>query len=319
MSSLDQLLPFTADVPDAQLGFARSRLDRQANQRGDEAFIAACAERSDARFVLIAGDSLILAGQEARRCLFERNEAEAAGEAQERLFLGLDAEKRFPIFALSLPSLDQNPEQAMADDKSLIDLRSIASQGLLPPADLGLLSTARALATWHSTHRFCSRCGAPSAAADGGWKRHCDACGADHFPRTDPVVIMLAIDGDQCLLGRQPRFPPGMYSALAGFLEPGETIEDGVRREIFEESGVRTGAVRYLGSQPWAFPMSLMIGCAAEAQSREIEIDRQELEDARWFSKAEIRRMIAKEHEDALKAPHPVAIAHHLLLAFINA
>ena len=134
-----------------------------------------------------------------------------------------------------------------------------------------------------------------------------------HFPRTDPVVIMLAVDGDDCLLGRQPRFPKGMYSALAGFVEPGETIEAAVRREILEEAGVACGAVRYFASQPWPFPSSLMIGCFAEARSRAIAIDRTELEDARWFSREETLALLEKRHPDGLAAPIPMAIAHHLM------
>ncbi len=318
MSGIDGLKAFTAAMPSPALGFARSRLDRQANERVKAGFIAACRADEKARCVLVAGDSILLSGHENRSALFSFKDAEAFGDATETLFLGLDATERFPIFALALPGIEQDPEQAMADDKVQMDLRSIASQGVVPPEDLGLLATARALVSWHQTHRHCSRCGAPSAPADGGWKRHCDACGADHFPRTDPVVIMLAIDGDKCLLGRQPRFPQGMYSALAGFMEPGETIEAAVRREIFEEAGVETGAVRYLGSQPWAFPMSLMIGCAAQATSRVITIDHEELEDARWFGKDEIRQMLNGSHPDGLKAPNPVAIAHHLVLAFLG-
>ena len=134
-----------------------------------------------------------------------------------------------------------------------------------------------------------------------------------HFPRTDPVVIMLAVDGDDCLLGRQPRFPKGMYSSLAGFVEPGETIEAAVRREILEESGVVCGEVRYFASQPWPFPSSLMIGCFAEARSRAVAVDRTELEDARWFSRAETRELLERRHPAGLAAPIPMAIAHHLI------
>jgi NAD+ diphosphatase len=313
------LLPPFMDLPRTlAMGFAFSRLDRQANERAKPDFISACLVDPKARFVLLAGDSLVLTGTEPRSALFTRAEADAMGEASESFFLGLDAEKRFPIFALAFAALPQDPEGAMADQRLQIDLRSIATQGLLPAEDLGVLATARALATWHQTHGHCSRCGMPSHAADGGWKRHCDACGGDHFPRTDPVVIMLAIDGDRCLLGRQPRFPPGMYSALAGFMEPGETIEAAVRREIFEEAGITTGKVSYLGSQPWAFPMSLMIGCAAEAQSTSITVDHEELEDARWFTRDDIRQMLDGTHKDGFKAPSPVAIAHHLLLSFVD-
>jgi NAD+ diphosphatase len=166
---------------------------------------------------------------------------------------------------------------------------------------------------WHARRRFCSNCGSPNEVAAAGWRRECKVCKMQHFPRTDPVVIMLAVDGDACLLGRQPRFPKGMYSALAGFLEPGETIEAAVRREIQEEAGVDCGEVRYFASQPWPFPSSLMIGCFAQARSRALEVDRVELEDARWFSREEALALLERRHPDGLVAPIPMAIAHHLL------
>ncbi len=168
--------------------------------------------------------------------------------------------------------------------------------GSVSPDDLGALAEGKALLFWHAKHRFCANCSLPTVASAGGWRRECASCGTHHFPRTDPVVIMLAIDGERCLLGRQPRFPAGMYSCLAGFLEPGETIEDAVRREIAEEAGIATGTVTYLGSQPWPFPASLMIGCMVEAASTEITIDRQELEDARWFTRDEVKAMLAGRH-----------------------
>jgi NAD+ diphosphatase len=176
-----------------------------------------------------------------------------------------------------------------------------------------MLAAAKALMDWHARHRFCSNCGAPTEVAVAGWRRDCPICKALHFPRTDPVVIMLAVDGDACLLGRQPRFPKGMYSALAGFVEPGETIEAAVRREIREEAAVTCRAVQYFASQPWPFPASLMIGCFAEAEGRSLEIDRVELEDARWFSRDEAVSLVERRHPDHLSAPTPMAIAHHLL------
>jgi NTP pyrophosphohydrolases containing a Zn-finger, probably nucleic-acid-binding len=171
---------------------------------------------------------------------------------------------------------------------------------------------------WHRRHGFCANCGVRTASASGGWRRDCTACGAQHFPRTDPVVIMLSVRGDRCLLGRQARFAPGMYSCLAGFVEPGETVEDAVRRETMEEAGIRTGRVRYLASQPWPFPSSLMIGCLAEALDDDLVVDEIELEHARWFTRAEVGAMLRGEHPDGLTAPLPFAIAHHLLKAFVD-
>ncbi|MGL4973829.1 MAG: NAD(+) diphosphatase, partial [Bosea sp. (in: a-proteobacteria)] len=169
---------------------------------------------------------------------------------------------------------------------------------------------------WHARHRFCAQCGGPTVAGASGWKRECTACNAQHFPRTDPVVIMLAVRGENCFLARQSRFPPGMYSCIAGFIEPGESFEDAVRRESFEEAGLRTGAVRYIASQPWPFPSSLMIGCFAQAMGDTITLDGTELEDGRWFSRTEALSMLAGEHPDGIFCPPHMAIANTLLKAW---
>ena len=201
----------------------------------------------------------------------------------------------------------------------MTDLRSIAVQGLVDAgssaADRGGQGRA-AIGTLR--HRFCPNCGAPTQVTQGGWRRDCAQCKAQHFPRTDPVVIMLASDGERCLLGRSPRFVPTMWSCLAGFVEPGEAIEDAVRRETREEAGIVCGRVRYFASQPWPFPMSLMIGCHAEALTQEIIVDRDELEDARWFDRDEIVAMLTRKHPDGLTTPPPVAIAHHIIRAWVE-
>lgn len=199
-----------------------------------------------------------------------------------------------------------------------IDLRSLAVQGVVSAEHLGALALARSILHWNATHGFCPRCGAASVSRRGGYRRDCTVCEAQHFPRTDPVAIMLAVHGDRCLLGRQARFPPGIYSCLAGFIEPGETIEDAVRRETFEEAGVRIGAVRYLSSQPWPFPSSLMIGCHAEALTDTVRRDETELEDCRWFSRDEVATLLAGDHPEGLQAPPQIAIANRLLRAFVE-
>ena len=199
------------------------------------------------------------------------------------------------------------------DDLALIDLRSIAVQGLVDAEALAVLGQAKAILSWHARHGFCANCGAATRLAAAGWRRECDVCKAQHFPRTDPVVIMLALDGERCLLGRQSRWPKGMYSCLAGFVEPGETIEEAVRREIREEAGIACGEVAYLASQPWPFPSSLMIGCFVRATSRDIVVDGEELEDARWFTRDEVMAMFDKRHPEGLTPPAPMAIAHHIL------
>jgi NAD+ diphosphatase len=191
---------------------------------------------------------------------------------------------------------------------------------LLSPPDLAIYGGARSLVDWHARHRFCARCGGTTKPVKGGWQRHCDNCGADHFPRTDPVTIMLVEHEDRLLLGRQPRFPPKMYSALAGFVEPGETIEEAVAREIHEEAGVRVRDVRYIASQPWPFPSQLMIGCTSVADDPELTIDRTELEDARWFTRAELEaaRAAGEHGTDLLYFPRPFAIAHHLVAWWLD-
>ena len=201
---------------------------------------------------------------------------------------------------------------------SLIDLRRLAMEGLLPPHDLALLAQARSLLAWHERHRYCSNCGQPTKAADAGYRRDCAGCKAQHFPRTDPVVIVAVRGPRGWLLGRGRAFQPGMYSTLAGFMEPGESIEEAARREVYEETGIRLGAVAYHSSQPWPFPSSLMIGLIAQGITTEIAIDREELEDARWFAREEIVEMLETRHPQGLMVPKPAAIAHHLIRASLS-
>jgi len=168
----------------------------------------------------------------------------------------------------------------------LAELRALAP--VLPRAELGLAALARALLHWHETHRFCGRCGAATGVHEGGHLRRCPACGLDIHPRTDPAVIVLVHDGDRCLLGRAPHFPAGMYSTLAGFVEPGESPEAAVAREVFEECGIEVAEPVYVSAQPWPFPQSLMLGFFARARTHRLRIDREELMDARWFTRAEL-------------------------------
>jgi len=198
--------------------------------------------------------------------------------------------------------------------------RAWAAIQQLSPPDLAIYGGARSLVDWHARHRFCANCGGSTKPATGGWQRSCEVCQAQHFPRTDPVTIMLVEHEGRLLLGRQPRFPPRMYSALAGFVEPGETVEEAVAREIHEEAGVRVRDVRYIASQPWPFPSQLMIGCTSQAVDTEITIDRTELDDARWFTRAELEEArAAGEHgTDTLIFPRPFAIAHHLVTWWLD-
>ncbi len=190
------------------------------------------------------------------------------------------------------------------------ELRGLMS--LVSPRAAELAATARAILQWHRTHGYCAKCGAASDIAMAGWQRTCPACDAHHFPRTDPVVIMLVTLGNRCLMGRSPGWPDGMYSCLAGFVEPGETIEAAVRREVKEESGIHVGAVRYLASQPWPFPASLMIGCEGTAHTDAITLDPAELEDALWITREDMVSVMAGEHP-RIKPARKGAIAHFLI------
>jgi NAD+ diphosphatase len=206
------------------------------------------------------------------------------------------------------PSEQRHPE--LPSDHVFVELR--ARMVTLSPREAELAATARALLGWHRSHRFCARCGAASAPDRGGWIRRCPSCGTSHFPRTDPVVIMLVTRGDRVLLGHSPGWPERMYSLLAGFVEPGETVEGAVRREVAEETGVRVGRVGYLASQPWPFPASLMLGCWGEALSEEISLDPVELDDALWIGRSELLEVFAGAHP-RIRAPRQGAIAGFLL------
>lgn len=297
------------------LGYSGFDLDRASERRGEA---PALLRDGRAKACLVSGETMVLARDGERLdAMFDLAEATAlGGRADEACLLGLDT-GAVPHFALPLhaAALGALTERA---DIALSDLRSLAVNASLPPGQLGALATAKAMIAWHARRTFCSNCGEKLRVGEGGWRRDCPNCGAQHFPRTDPVVIMLVVSGDDCLLGRSPRFVPGMWSALAGFVEPGETFEAAVRREVKEEAGIATGRVRYLTSQPWPFPMSVMIGMEAQALSRDIVIDAVELEGARWFSRQEARTLLTRTHPDGLTAPQPMAIAHHLIRAFVE-
>ncbi|MCC8392288.1 NAD(+) diphosphatase [Paraburkholderia sp. MMS20-SJTR3] len=298
--------------PSASIGFNSNPLERHSEKREDSAFIERLRSDPAARFLVFDGDIPILKHGSEHDPWFFAHETTALGEPLHQVFLG-EERNGSARFALGFPSglaVESFSTEAVIER---IELRSIALQGLVATQLLGVLGEAKSMLDWHHRHSFCANCGSASRVAAAGWQRTCDACGARHFPRVDPVVIMLVIDGERCLLGRQRHFAPGMYSALAGFIEPGETFEDAVRREAMEEAGVACGQVAYFASQPWPFPSSLMIGCFAQASDTDIVVDTVELEDARWFCRAEVAAMLAGTHERELSAPKPFAIAHHLL------
>jgi NAD+ diphosphatase len=302
--------------PKPRLGYSDNLLDRAAERREDPSAIAALAQDARSRSYAIAGEFVMLRRNGADLDpLYSLPELHALGVPTETVFLGLlDGAPRFAV-ALDAAIAAQLKAQSHLQ---ITDLRSIAVQGLVAPEHLAPLAEAKALLSWHTRHRFCANCGTATLSVNAGWRRDCPACKAQHFPRTDPVVIMLAVTGERCLLGRQGRFPPGMWSCLAGFVEPGEAIEQAVRRETLEEAGITCGRVVYFASQPWPFPMSLMIGCHAQALSQEILVDRTELEDARWFARTDVAAMLRREHPEGIATPPPIAIAHHIIRAWVE-
>ncbi len=316
-------------TPPSAMAYVSTDLDRRAHERDKPDIVAARRAEPGARAVLFAREQPVLARDGG--ALHAVAEIGALGGALNEAYLGVTpaGEPRFAAWLhdgateLRADSSDGFLDRRELvipgrDDLAMSDLRSLALKGAFDPATLSALSLAKALLSWHARHGFCPNCGAPTVLGSAGWRRDCPACKTQHFPRTDPVVIMLVSDGDHCLLGRQPRFPKGMYSALAGFLEPGETIADAVKREVFEEAGLRCGDVSVFASQPWPFPASLMIGCMANAVTRDIVVDGEELEDARWFSRAEARAMLAGAHPEGLMAPNPMAIANALLTEWVE-
>ena len=302
--------------PKPLLGYTDSILARVAERRSDAAFLAACAADARCGTFAIGGELIVMRKTaDGHDPLFRAEEIRALAPVTETVFLGLAGEAgRFGM------ALDPEATKALKGrpDLLVIDLRSIAVQGLVGPEQLAPLAEAKALLAWHARHRFCANCGAPSNLVQGGWKRDCPACKTEHFPRTDPVVIMLAVHGDRCLLGRAGRFVNNMWSCLAGFVEPGESIEEAARRETLEEAGIVCGEVKYFRSQPWPFPMSLMIGCHARATNSNITVDREELEDARWFTRHEVVQMFRGEHPEQISIPPPIAIAHHIIRAWVE-
>jgi NAD+ diphosphatase len=279
------------------IGFTGAGLDRVDHFRLDLEQLAAAAAHGEGRLLALAGLDPVV--DDAGRLRWEG----VHGAPHERLIL-LGLEDGAPRFA---PLLDEVPigQRAWGVFKLLSEMDG---------RDAAIWGTARALNEWHARHRFCGICGAGTAAFRAGWGRRCMGCGAEHFPRVDPVVIMLAQHQGRVLVGRQPQYPPRRYSALAGFVEPGESIEEAVARELHEEAGVAVTNVRYVASQPWPFPGSLMIGCVADA----LTLDTNELEDAIWVDEAGVRAALSGDQQAPFQAPPHFAIAHSLLRAWAD-
>jgi NAD+ diphosphatase len=312
--------PLREDFPAPRVGPER-RLDRMAEKRADRDWVAERLSDPSSRFVLIAGlklavDSEGKEGPASIRWLSPADVVKVGASTADAMLLGCDADGH-AVFGVHLTDGDLARRPGGGEDlKPLVDLRSLAQQGALEPEDLSLAGLARALTAWHESHRCCGRCGGHTRNRAAGWRRQCWACGQNAFPRMDPAVIVLVTDGERCLLGHHRRYAHSFYSVLAGFVEPGEDIEDCVRREIFEEAGVQIGTVTYLASQPWPFPHSLMVGCWAEALTTDLRLEEEELVDARWFTRDEVKAMMDQRHPNGFTVPGSHSIAHSLIKSF---
>ncbi|WP_417409067.1 NAD(+) diphosphatase [Hoeflea sp.] len=312
---------FDHDAPHGEasrlVAFSSNRLDRRSEHRTETELGDALKDPATRYFAITQGRLAMRVNGEAVEGLLEATDlAGMLPQDADAVLIGwTEADAARIAIPVGVPA-DDLPEPYKA-----IDTRSVYRQALMDEETLGAFAQGTSLVSWALANRFCGACGGPMTPESGGYRRRCNACGHVAFPRTDPVAIMLTIDeaSDRCLLGRSPHFPPGMFSCLAGFIEPGETMEDAVRRETLEESGIKVGRVRYHASQPWPMPHSLMIGVYAEAKSLEIARDTAELEDCRWFDRAETEAMLANVlGEDKASAPPPGAIAHRLMRDWLD-
>jgi NAD+ diphosphatase len=305
---------------------AVDRLNRHSDKRGDETFIAEQINAPSSQFIVLVDDKPVIIsagpGEVGSVRWFTLTDLKEYGfPVEQSYFLGTHPSNGGGWFALAvtehLAKTAPNPVQTM---RPAVDLRSLAMQGALPSEEISTIGMAKALHHWHDNARHCGHCGGTTEIKDGGWRRSCWSCGRQHFPRTDPVVIMLIVDpeGERCLLGHEARFAPNMWSTLAGFIEHGEDVEHAVRRETMEEAGIKIGEVRYHSTQPWPFPHSLMIGCHGIAETTEITIDPKEIQDARWFTRNEILLMLDESHPEDLWVPGKQAIARSLIQSFAD-
>jgi NAD+ diphosphatase len=293
----------TQPMPRPFLGYTGNPLDRADHLRRDEAAIQAARMHPSARFLILDGLKPLMRMDGADLYWARRSECPSGMQ----LFLGLDNEgaPRFAVDGTPDDDIEARATDARAAGAALGDERA------------AVVAQARSVLDWHRRHRFCAACGGPTEVRKAGYSRLCGACGAEHFPRVDPVVIMLAEKDGMALVGRGPRFPAGFFSALAGFVEPGESLEEAVARELHEEAGIRVRDVRYGASQPWPFPSSLMMGAFATADGFELALDESEISEARWVSREEVRAALSGD--GPWHAPPPLAIAHWLLATWAAA
>tara|TARA_R110001592_G_scaffold43175_6_gene140170 strand:- start:1048 stop:1944 length:897 start_codon:yes stop_codon:yes gene_type:complete len=287
---------------------AAKPLERAAHHRTDEAWLEAAMQQDDVLFFLMRkGEPFV----EKRGLFWMGPEARKLSPASPTIFLGEDKQGA-PVFALNLPDGFDVDASLVAGAGNFSEFRMAV--GAMAEMEANLVSTARSLFLWHASHGHCAKCGGRVGIVDAGWKTQCPECGTEHFPRTDPVAIMLAVKDGKCLIGRQAMWPAGFMSCLAGFCEPGETIEQAAARELFEEAGITCdpASAEYIACQPWPFPSSLMVGLILEAENFEIILDKDEIDEARWITRAEAREIISGQHAE-LFCPPKMAIAHHIL------
>ena len=286
--------------------FAGAFVDRTGERRKDNDWLADALANEGARFLPVWGDKCLVGGDPPAAVLLERPAIAEFVSEDNVVFLGLFRNQ--PAFAVGISDTVEPPFQDLGEFKELRYLGTV-----LPPDEANLMAHARALILWHNATLFCSKCGSAAQPDAGGNMRRCrnPECGQQVFPRTDPAIIVLVADGDRCLLGRQASWPEGLYSTIAGFVEPGESLEDAVRREVYEETNIRVGGVRYHSSQPWPFPSALMLGFVAEANSTDIHLNDGELEDARWYTRDELK-------SGDIGLPFRISIARRLVDHFIN-
>jgi NAD+ diphosphatase len=289
--------------------FAGAFVDRSGEMRKDADWLTEALTNEETRFVPVWGDHCLVGGDPLQLMLLERHQIENFLDEHNQIFLGLFRGK--PAFAVSIAAEGTPPYPELGEFQ---DLRYLGT--VLPADEANLAAHARGLVLWHSSQLFCGRCGSSARPDAGGNSRRCvnSECGREIFPRVDPAIIVLVADGDRCLLGRQTGWPEGLYSTIAGFVEPGESLEDAVRREVYEETNIRVAAIRYHSSQPWPFPSSLMLGFVAEADTtvtQEIRMNDGELEDVRWFTRKELRSGFPK-------LPFKISIARRLVESWLG-
>jgi len=293
--------------PSSLVGFSQNTLIRDAENR-TETTLQTALGNNEARYFMFSRGRVILQKTDQKRILFEKTEVENfQPNFDKAILLGDWADG--PCIAVPCYVDTETLETPLTS----YDLRSLLYSGSVDEKAAGAIAQASAMLYWHATNKHCGKCGTATSMKIGGYRRDCPNCDHKIFPRTDPCVIMLPVQGERCIMGRSPHFPPGWFSTLAGFVEPGETLEDAVRRETLEEAGVTVGRVKYHASQPWPFPHSLMIGLHCEVTSDEIRFDSEELEDCRWFSREEVKLMIREEHPEGFICPPNRAISSTLI------